>query len=276
MPRCDDYVQYIKRVRESGNDGDLSLIAERFFDRVSRRSLQLTKSTKNNYCITLEFWDGNKICEVTRTSDNRLRIDNSLLSIADLAEMFCAPVAYIDGYMDAVEELDELTAMRSALEQADKDHKSRVKKFKEDSARAFVENGLAKKIRDEVHAEYRNEIEQLRSALFNATAKTAHGFNPPSCIADLSGLRRLPALFGEDMTGVYFLCHKGSVVYVGQSVHVAGRLAGHSDKTFDDVYFITCDVRKLDAVERYWINTLLPSLNKDGITKAMRMRQGAS
>lgn len=66
------------------------------------------------------------------------------------------------------------------------------------------------------------------------------------------------------MPGVYFLCHKSKVVYVGQSVNVFGRVGAHiGNKTFDAVWFIRVPQSDLDFVEGALIRTLKPKYNHD-------------
>ena len=64
--------------------------------------------------------------------------------------------------------------------------------------------------------------------------------------------------------GVYFLCHEGAVVYVGQSVNVFGRVGAHiGAKTFDSVWFVRVPPSDLDFVEGRLIHTLKPKYNHD-------------
>lgn len=64
------------------------------------------------------------------------------------------------------------------------------------------------------------------------------------------------------MSGVYFLCKDGNVVYVGQSVNVAQRVGQHvGAKTFDSVFFIRVASSDLDYVEGELIRLLCPKYN---------------
>jgi hypothetical protein len=66
------------------------------------------------------------------------------------------------------------------------------------------------------------------------------------------------------LPGVYFLCHEGAVVYVGQSVNVFGRVGAHIGvKTFDSVWFVRVPQSDLDFVEGQLIRTLKPKYNHD-------------
>jgi hypothetical protein len=65
-------------------------------------------------------------------------------------------------------------------------------------------------------------------------------------------------------SGVYFLCHKGEVVYVGQSINVLSRVGQHiGHKTFDSVFFVRIPKSDLDFVEGTFIRTLEPKYNRD-------------
>lgn len=62
--------------------------------------------------------------------------------------------------------------------------------------------------------------------------------------------------------GVYFLCHEGQVVYVGQSVNVFSRIGAHiGDKAFDSAFFVRVPKSDLDYVEGALIRTLEPKYN---------------
>lgn len=62
-------------------------------------------------------------------------------------------------------------------------------------------------------------------------------------------------------SGVYFLCSRGRVVYIGKSKNVATRLSGHFDKSFDHVCMIEVPPSELAAQEQYLISMLQPKLN---------------
>lgn len=65
--------------------------------------------------------------------------------------------------------------------------------------------------------------------------------------------------------GVYFLMHKDTIVYVGQSVNVYRRTDGHlKAKLFDRITVIECPKEDLDRVERLYIEKFKPALNKLG------------
>ncbi len=78
----------------------------------------------------------------------------------------------------------------------------------------------------------------------------------------------LPALCpNATLSGVYFLCLKGVVVYVGQSISVLGRISNHvvdATKQWDAVYFIPYDMDVLSQAETHWIDKLKPFYNLEG------------
>jgi hypothetical protein len=71
--------------------------------------------------------------------------------------------------------------------------------------------------------------------------------------------------------GVYFLLVGGRVMYVGQSRHMIRRIAMHAAaRRFDAWHCVPCSRRRLDALERVYINAFLPPWNADHITAAAR------
>ena len=63
-------------------------------------------------------------------------------------------------------------------------------------------------------------------------------------------------------SGVYFLCHEGEVVYVGQSGNLLSRVGQHfGDKTFSSVFFVRIPKSDLDYVEGNFIKLLKPKYN---------------
>lgn len=82
----------------------------------------------------------------------------------------------------------------------------------------------------------------------------------PANIASVQGLRQYnPELF----TGIYFMCLKNEVVYVGQSTSVPGRLKQHGDsKEYDRVYFVRVASEQLNEVENRFIKALNPKYNR--------------
>lgn len=63
-------------------------------------------------------------------------------------------------------------------------------------------------------------------------------------------------------SGVYFLCKETEVVYVGQSIVVAGRVGAHmGDKDFDWAFCMRVPRSDLDFVEGEFIRALRPKYN---------------
>lgn len=75
---------------------------------------------------------------------------------------------------------------------------------------------------------------------------------------------------------VYFLYHRGDVVYVGQSRTLKSRIDEHLSqgvKVFDSVAFIRCGFNRLTEIESYYIRELAPKYNNCKITKKARERE---
>lgn len=82
---------------------------------------------------------------------------------------------------------------------------------------------------------------------------------PPKAIWNIPHLQQVPKHTYQ--TGVYFLCKGDEVVYVGQSINPAIRIATHnqSEKDFDRVYLMPVPESELDDVEGSFIHHLQPS-----------------
>ena len=87
-------------------------------------------------------------------------------------------------------------------------------------------------------------------------------------------ISHLIPLYRELRCGVYILCHKKRVVYVGQSrVHGMQRAMTHiyskSDhdivKEFDEIFFVPCRHEDVDAIEKSLIRQYEPYYNKAGL-----------
>lgn len=80
--------------------------------------------------------------------------------------------------------------------------------------------------------------------------------------------RRFPA--------VYFLYHRGEVVYVGQTRTLRFRIDQHiadGVKTFDAIGFVRCPLDKLAKYESHYIRLLAPKYNACGLSKKLRQRK---
>jgi hypothetical protein len=86
----------------------------------------------------------------------------------------------------------------------------------------------------------------------------------PSRLSFLDNLGKMPPEVLETTTGIYFLCQKKRVVYVGKSISIQQRIQSHINeltKAFDEVYFIKCRRADLDATECALIRLLRPVYN---------------
>jgi excinuclease UvrABC nuclease subunit len=62
--------------------------------------------------------------------------------------------------------------------------------------------------------------------------------------------------------GVYFLCASDSVVYVGQSRRAAARLQEHTEKDWNEAYFLPCESEaRRKELEAAFISKLTPRYN---------------
>ena len=78
--------------------------------------------------------------------------------------------------------------------------------------------------------------------------------------------------------GIYFLYSGGRIVYVGQSVNIASRLADHAG-TFDRATYFVVPKERLNDEEKRWIRELCPERNKKAgghlVNTKIRFTKGA-
>jgi hypothetical protein len=73
------------------------------------------------------------------------------------------------------------------------------------------------------------------------------------------------------LCGIYFLVANDRVVYVGQSVNIAGRIGTHaSTKKFDRVAFVPCEEEHMNILESLYIHILRPPLNGNSNSKGLK------
>lgn len=88
-------------------------------------------------------------------------------------------------------------------------------------------------------------------------------------------VRGLKEVCSRDISGIYFLCRREAVIYVGQSVNVSSRIATHANegtKDFDRCFFLPVPRSQLDYVEAIFIEALEPPCN--GITHGKLITNG--
>lgn len=79
----------------------------------------------------------------------------------------------------------------------------------------------------------------------------------------------------ERVSGIYFLIQNSEIVYIGKSVDAAGRLVSHihgKKVKFDRLFFMRVATSKLDEVERHYISTFNPGLNRTFRTEPEKER----
>jgi hypothetical protein len=75
---------------------------------------------------------------------------------------------------------------------------------------------------------------------------------------------------GERKIGLYFLIKDGELKYVGQSIDIEARICSHRWREFDRWHWIPCEKEQLNALERAYIDSLLPPWNTDSRTAKKR------
>lgn len=73
--------------------------------------------------------------------------------------------------------------------------------------------------------------------------------------------------------GVYFLVKESEIVYIGQSVNIASRIATHYSEgriEFDRYCYVPCDRSNLNAIESLYIHMFKPVMNGRGTEATMR------
>ena len=87
-------------------------------------------------------------------------------------------------------------------------------------------------------------------------------------------------LIDKGVSGIYFLKHNGTVVYVGKSVNVSNRILSHlaeKTKVFTDFTFISCPKELLNETETAYIYKYDPVFNKrDSLTDGMSILEYCS
>lgn len=96
--------------------------------------------------------------------------------------------------------------------------------------------------------------------LLQVTEDTSVIRAPKQLVSLKRDLKRLPSSCYT--SAIYFLLSKGEVVYVGQSIGVARRIASHfGEKLFDDVVYYECPRDELDIHEAALIRHFRPVYN---------------
>lgn len=78
----------------------------------------------------------------------------------------------------------------------------------------------------------------------------------------------------RERCGVYHLVRGGTVVYVGQSKNLLGRISVHDFTEYESARFFYCSPADLDMLELEHIVTLRPPMNRAGVTRAFLSGRG--
>ena len=123
-------------------------------------------------------------------------------------------------------------------------------------------------------------VADARERARSLTKLTLHGRDPRSCEKNANAPSEINEIFGltrlqdcKPIIGLYYLCLKGKVQYVGQSIDVVIRVRGHLKRIpYDSVFYAPVSASELDCHERKEIDRLDPPFNTDSITRARRRR----
>jgi hypothetical protein len=96
----------------------------------------------------------------------------------------------------------------------------------------------------------------------------------PSCLLRVPKIARLRL---DRLCGVYFLCDRHRVLYVGQSINVFGRIQAHAIEArvpFDRVFFVQMPEGELNEREKKFIHRFHPKFNtKPGVYAERKPRR---
>ena len=85
---------------------------------------------------------------------------------------------------------------------------------------------------------------------------------PPTSIQGVYPLYLVMCNPSYHCCGVYFLCLRDTVVYVGQSISILSRIVEHRRKKYDRAFYTPCREDRLDQTELFFIKTLRPKYNR--------------
>lgn len=82
-------------------------------------------------------------------------------------------------------------------------------------------------------------------------------------------VKRFTQSVSNNKCGIYFLCIKGKIVYIGKTTDLANRLMQHKRQLmeYDAFRFIACQESKLDEYEVRWIKKFKPCFNTKHTTE---------
>jgi hypothetical protein len=97
------------------------------------------------------------------------------------------------------------------------------------------------------------------------TITRARRKRPPRAIRDLHPLLPVAGDFAVGVSGVYFLCHKSKVVYIGESGDVYARVPSHLARgiVFDRAYYLPVSPHVRRRVESAYLNAIQPEHNSN-------------
>ena len=86
----------------------------------------------------------------------------------------------------------------------------------------------------------------------------------PQELYQIKDLYKIPLEIIDGTSGIYFLCEKSKIVYIGRAEDVFFRVNSHireRNKEFDSAYFVRCPLGHLIKLEQILINFYKPKYN---------------
>lgn len=76
---------------------------------------------------------------------------------------------------------------------------------------------------------------------------------------------KIPKYFTKDdfkISGIYFLLRRNKIVYIGRTINLINRIYQHSEKNFDSIRIIKCNIDRLEHYEIRLIRYFQPKYNQ--------------
>lgn len=261
--------QIRKRLREIQSKGDPQEIAwamEEFYRRADGTWRVKGLDYADRERISFNVHCGKDTFPVTYNAERNIWRCGGVASEVDIAEKLGVPVAYLNGVTDVLRSTYRAaTAAKDMLDRVKEQHASvRAKRARLNCQTAYSKE--VKKFKALTGQAAARAIARAKAEVAWAREQVA---TTPKSIKEIPGLARVAV--NTKMSGIYFLVAGEEVVYVGQSVNVAGRVGSHTkDKDFDAAFAFDCPKGEMDDQERMWIDTLQPKYNQDAGVKRLR------
>lgn len=133
---------------------------------------------------------------------------------------------------------------------------------------------ISSEVRDwilETYVKYKPSLFVPRYNFIVSSETSCNNRLPPKELSSIPNLHYLSVGETYMLPGIYFLCLKEKIQYIGQSVSVVMRIGSHvlqCQKDFDSIYYINCAKNDLDNFEQALIKHYQPPLN--GTLKSLK------